>query len=152
MVRHAPGAYVTSASVEPSRTVLIASVMLAMLVAACGSVAPSPAPAATESAPVGEALAITLVAKAIEFTPATISVPAGRPLSVTLDNQDDGVPHSLVLKAGAGFTGELAKSAVQVGPAKLQPLLVPGLVPGLYRWTCGVHPNMTVDMTVDGGG
>ncbi len=151
MVRHAPGAYAPSASVELSRTVLIASVLLAMLVAACGSVAPSPAPAA-ESAPVGEALAITLVAKNIEFTPAAISAPGGRPLAVTLDNQDDGVPHSLVLKAGAGFTVELAKSVVQVGPAKLQPLLVPGLVPGLYRWTCGVHPNMTVDMTVDGGG
>ena len=100
MVRHAPGAYVTSASVELSRTVPIASVMLAMLVAACGSVPPSPAPAATESAPWAR-LAITLVATGIEFTPATISAPAGRPLAVTLDNQDDGVPHSLVLKAAA---------------------------------------------------
>ncbi len=97
----------------------------------------------------GEALAITLVVTGIEFTPATISAPAGRPLAVTLDNQDDGVPHSLVLKAGAGFTVELAKSVVQVGPARLQPLLVPGLVPGPYRWVCEVHPTRRA--RVDGG-
>lgn len=97
-------------------------------------------------------LEITLVAQGIAFDPVGVAAPAGVPLRVILDNRDPGVPHNIRLMAGPGFSIEVAKSEIVVGPAELAPMILPGLVPGAYRFICEVHPIMVTDLKVDPGG
>ncbi len=90
---------------------------------------------------------MTITAKDVAFEPTSFTAPAGRPLEITFHNQDAGVPHNLVLFAGPSLSDELVKSEVFTGVADQQ-VSIPGLVPGAYRFSCNVHPNMTADLTV----
>lgn len=109
---------------------------------ACGEGVPSPAGAAPLAPRV-----IELVAANIELLPATISVPTGTELHVRFDNRDAGIPHNVALMADAQFATKLAETEIAIGPT-VQDLVIPGLIPGAYRFTCLVHPNMTSDLTV----
>jgi plastocyanin len=91
---------------------------------------------------------LVIVAENIDFHPPEAVVPAGVPLVVRLDNRDADVPHNAQLGAGPGFAAVLATTEIVVGPATTPRLVVPGLVPGAYRFTCQVHPNMTMGLTV----
>jgi plastocyanin len=91
-----------------------------------------------------------IVARDIAFDPATLTVPAGAAFTVTLDNQDDGVPHGIAVDiAGGNGATPMAASEVVIGIAPTT-LPVPPLVPGRYRFFCPVHPNMAVDVTAEG--
>lgn len=118
-----------------------------LIVAACGGDVPSP----NDPAAAGP-IEITLVAQGIAYDPVGVAVPAGVPLRVILDNRDPGVPHNVRLMAGPGFSIEVAKTEVVVGPAELPPMILPGLVPGAYRFMCEVHPIMVTDLKVDPSG
>lgn len=119
------------------------AMLLALTAAACGS-APSPSPAPA----IGPGVRIDLVAVNIDFQPGAVAIPAGTDFVVHLDNRDPGVPHNVVLLAGANFTTTLAKGEIVNGPAVVD-LAVAGLIPGSYRLMCEVHPNMLVDLTVE---
>lgn len=128
-----------------TRRSMLLALGLVLLLAGCGgsgSSTPPPSVAIT-----GDPVPLTITAKDITLAPATMQVPSGRQLDVTFENQDAGVPHDLVLKGGPGFSMELIKTEISTGP-KTSTLTVPGLVPGLYQFTCNVHPNMTADLTV----
>lgn len=120
-------------------------VVAALVVAGCGGSATPAAAPGTPAAPVEGRL--TVVAKDIELTPSQIAMtPAA--LTIDFDNRDGGVPHDLALYAGPDV--KLGGTDVIVGPATTT-LTVPMLVPGTYRLTCTVHPNMVASLTVAAG-
>ena len=86
-----------------------------VVVTACdgGAVAAAP-PGSTTTGP--PAVELTLTAKAVEFQPAELTVPAGRDLVITFDNADSGIPHGLVLYADQAHTITLGTAPVVVGP------------------------------------
>src|SRR5262245_37157256 len=120
---------------------LVLAVTFAIAVAACGGSAADPA--ASPAQPVAfEGGQVSIVAKDIAFTPVAITT-APVDLTITVDNQDSGVPHDLVVYAG---DVKLAATAITTGPST-STLTVPKLVPGAYRFACTVHPNMTGTLT-----
>jgi plastocyanin len=126
-----------------SRTVIAVLAALGIAGAGCGEAAPTAPPASADPQ------AIEIVAENLASRPASMSVPAGAELQVRFDNRDAGVPHHIALMADAQFSTKLAETKIEVGPI-VQELVVPGLVPGAYRFLCTIHPTMTTDLTVKG--
>jgi len=85
----------------------------------------------------------TIVARDIAFQPADVRVTSGQPVTLTLDNRDQGVPHGLIV-ARDGV--EIARADIAVGPGKVT-LELPPLAPGAYQLSCPVHPVMTGTLT-----
>lgn len=124
---------------------IVAAMLLVLAsVAACGQATPSPSPAPANA----PGVRIDIVAEAIEFQPAAVTIPSGTDFVVRLDNRDAGVPHNVALLADANFSTTLAKGEIVTGPAVVD-LAIAGLIPGRYRLMCEVHPNMLVDVTVE---
>ncbi len=63
------------------------TLLVAILVAGCGSAGPAPTVEASF-----DGAQVTVRAVNVAFEPAEISLPAGTPLRIILDNQDSGVP------------------------------------------------------------
>jgi plastocyanin len=113
-------------------------VALAVLTAACSG-GSSSSPTVAPSIP---ADAIVVVAKDIAFSPTEVAVPAGEPVTIVLDNQEDA-PHNIAIKDSTGadvFKGEI----VTKKPVTYQ---IPALRAGSYPFICEVHPNMTGTIT-----
>ena len=114
---------------------------LAVVTAACSGATAAPAsdgPVAT--AATGDA--ITIVAKDLAFQTPTVTVAAGEPVAIVLDNQD-GAPHNIAIKDASGaevFKGEIVSNAQVTNQ-------VPALAAGTYTFFCEVHPNMTGTIT-----
>ena len=126
------------------RRAALVVVVAAALVAGCGSGGTtSPAPGASPVGPVAGTL--TLRAKDIAFAPTDVTMTSDTALTVVLDNQDAGVPHDAVLYAGAET--KIASTDIVSGVAQAR-FSIPPLVPGQYRLSCTVHPNMTATLTV----
>lgn len=123
------------------------AITMAMSLAGCGAAAGGDGSGASGSpaSPVDGQL--TLLARDIAFTPGTVTMTADTALTVVLDNQDAGVPHDVVLKGGAGEGIELGKTEIVTGVDQAQ-FSIPPLIPGTYRFTCTVHPNMVTALTV----
>jgi plastocyanin len=112
-------------------------VALAAVTAACsgGSSTPTAAPSIPADA-------IVVVAKDIAFSPTEVAVPAGEPITIVLDNQEDA-PHNIAIKDSTGadvFKGEIV-TKTQVTYE------IPALTAGSYPFICEVHPNMTGTIT-----
>jgi mono/diheme cytochrome c family protein/plastocyanin len=111
---------------------------------------PSGSPAPSGEAPSGEAPvgeAITVTAQNIQWVETEISAPADTPFTITLDNQDNGVPHDIVVRDPSG--AEVARSEIITGIATTD-LSVPALAAGSYQFICSIHPNMIGTLTVGG--
>jgi plastocyanin len=114
---------------------------LAVVTAACSGATAAPAsdgPVATAAS--GDA--ITIVAKDIAFQTTAVTVAAGEPVAIVLDNQD-GAPHNIAIKDTSGaevFKGEIVSSAKVTNQ-------VPALAAGAYTFFCEVHPDMTGTIT-----
>lgn len=132
------------------RTILgLVFVGLATITAACGgasgapSAAPSGAPSeAPSGAPAGDQ--IVVVAKDIKFETTEVTVPAGQPVEIVLDNQESA-PHNIAIKdaSGAGvFKGEIVTNGKVTNA-------VPALAAGTYTFWCEVHPNMQGTITAE---
>jgi plastocyanin len=96
---------------------------------------------------------VQIVAANIAFQPTELTVPAGRPFTITLDNQDAGVQHNVEIFDNEAFTGEpVFAGELVTGPAQVT-YEVPALEAGTYPFRCVVHPNMTGTIqAVEGGG
>jgi plastocyanin len=114
-----------------------------VLAAACAGGAPA---ASSAGVPAGAAQEIRIVARGIAFVPSEVGAPAGVPLHVVLDNEDDGIPHGLALMGAMGST-KLGATDLVIGPATVE-MDVPGLVPGVYQLLCEIHPTMVTTLTV----
>ncbi len=137
-----------------SHRLLVASLLAALGVAACGGWSPVPdasgAPGTgVPPTPVGgqpAAAGVIITALNIEFNPQAVSVPAGQPFTIQLLNRDQDVPHNIQVSDANGNV--LVKSEIIRGPATLT-IGVPALAAGTYPFTCIVHPNMTGTITAE---
>ncbi len=116
--------------------------------AACGGSTPAPAAqtspgAGAATAPAANAPAgptsLTLVASNMLFDKAELKAAPGA-VTITIDNQDTGIPHNLQVFKGSDNSGQsLAKTEVVTGPAKHSVTLE--LQKGTYFYQCDVHPT-----------
>lgn len=101
----------------------------------------------------GPAEAIRVVAINLAFQQTALTVPAGEPFQIVLDNQDPGVQHNIEVFPGEDFSATpLFSGELITGPSKIT-YEVPALDPGTYAFNCLVHPTMTGTIeAVEGGG
>ena len=119
-------------------------VALAVLSAACsggsGASASAPAASAPAAAPAGDA--ITVSAKDLKFSTASLTAPADEAFQIVFDNQESA-PHNIAIKDAAGaekFKGEIVTSTKVTYD-------VPALAAGAYEFWCEVHPDMKGTLT-----
>ncbi len=109
--------------------------VVAMLLTMLGACAAASPPAVDPSFDGAQA---TIRAVNVSFDPAEVTLPAGTPLRIILDNQDSGVPHDIRVFQG---DHEFARSPTVTGPAQTEVRFGP-LPPGRYQFGCTIHPNM----------
>ena len=80
----------------------------------------------------------TIEAIGLQFTETIVSLPAGVPMRLVLDNRDAGVPHNLRVFEG---DTDYAKSVTVTGPGLAEVRFGP-LPAGRYQFGCDVHPAM----------
>lgn len=105
-----------------------------MASAPAGGSAPPPA-----SQPPKPDADVVLTAKGTQWVETTLTVPAGKPFTLALDNQDT-LPHDVQFKDAGGQ--EVFRSEVVTGPAVAIDD-VPSLPAGTYSYVCTIHSNMT---------
>jgi plastocyanin len=86
-----------------------------------------------------EGIELTLVAKDIAFDRHCLAVPADTPFTITLDNQDPGIPHNVSISVDAAWTDVLFTGTTFNGVDTLTEE-VPGLPAGIYSFRCDIHP------------
>jgi plastocyanin len=143
----------------PRRLLLVVLASGALLLAACGgddqatgadrTTAPAPTVATTTVRSTAETMApepmktaFTITAKNVAFKPTKINAPAGQELTVTFDNQDNGVAHNLHFK-----TPDEVKTDVASGVDK-ETLKFTVSKAGTYDYVCDVHPAMKGELKV----
>jgi plastocyanin len=87
----------------------------------------------------------TIRAQDIAFDPETITLRAGVPVTITVENADDGIPHGFVVTRG---DMAIAEAEIINGPGRTT-VDLPPLDPGVYAYSCPVHPNMLGTITVE---
>ena len=80
-----------------------------------------------------------LTAQGTQFLEPTITIPAGKPFTLALDNKDT-LPHNVVLKDASG--AKVFEGAIVTGPV-VKVYDVPAIPAGTYTFVCAVHSNMT---------
>lgn len=96
----------------------------------------------------GGAATTTLIAMGLAFDTNAISLPAGMPASLVLDNQDAGVPHNIAIyPSSTDLATPLFRGDLVTGPMTIS-YDVPALQPGTYYFQCDVHPTMNGTVTV----
>jgi plastocyanin len=79
-----------------------------------------------------------VVAHNTAFAPTAITLPAGAQITLTLDNQDAGTAHDIVIYNPSG--GILAQTDIAIGPVMSSVGFTLG-APGTYAFKCSVHPQ-----------
>jgi plastocyanin len=103
---------------------------------------------ASPSTPTTPVTAQTIIAKGIQWDLKQLLFKANATVTVTVDNQDAGVPHNFGVYSDAQRTKEIDKPAGDVtGPAKKDYPIKP-LKAGTYYFQCDIHPNMNGTITV----
>ena len=105
-------------------------IAVSILFAACGGDDDDSSDSAL-SEPVSE---ITITAPAISFDIDEFTVSSGDEITVTFDNQHDGIPHNISFEDIDGAATELAE-----GP-DIQELTFTTPAPGEYEFQCDAHP------------
>ncbi|MEX0751029.1 MAG: c-type cytochrome [Dehalococcoidia bacterium] len=122
---------------------------------ACGQTA-SAVPTAAPEPPSAE---LTIVASGTAWNKTQLFALPDGPLTLTVDNQDDGIAHNIVFFEGAEPGGdEIVRTDIENGPVT-QTLNFGPLAVGDYFYYCEVHPNMegvltagTADQSGDAAG
>jgi plastocyanin len=115
---------------------VILAMLMAVSAAACSSTS-APLPSFSGQS-------ITVVATGLQFQPTQMSLPAGQPLRIVLDNQDAGVPHNIRVFSS---DTEIAKSPTITGTGQTEVRFGP-LAAGTYQFACEVHPSMMGTLTI----
>ena len=80
--------------------------------------------------------AVVIVAEDMAFDPDEVQVAADRPVSIVLDNRDEGVNHNLHVKDAP------APNETPLEQGVSQQALTVTLPAGEYEFVCSIHPNM----------
>lgn len=97
------------------------------------TVAPPPPPP-----PPPSSQSVTVVARDTAFIPTSITLPAGARIELTLDNQDTGTAHDIVIYDLSG--GVLGQTDIAIGPIVSVASFTLGGA-GNYAFKCSVHPQ-----------
>ena len=114
--------------------------------------APTPTPGPSASAgggggTGGQPAAVSLSAQNIAFDQAALSAPAGTAIQLTFVNNDNGIPHNVVIHRDSP-TGEAVFTGDIITGVATKVYDVPALAAGTYAYVCAVHPSMTGTLTV----
>lgn len=116
---------------------------------ACGQNLPAAQPTAGPAVP---SATLTITAQGSAWSTDTLAALAGTPITLTVDNQDSGVAHNIVIFNGEDETAlRLAETPIEPGPVT-QTLNFGPLEPGDYYYHCDVHPNMFGTLTATAAG
>jgi len=116
---------------------------------ACGQNVIASGPSPTPEPP---ATNITIVAQNIAWDKTLINALAGVPLTVIVDNRDNGIPHNIHFHKGSDASGDsIAQTEIEPGPVT-QTLNFGPLEPGDYYYLCDVHPWMNGILTAVAAG
>lgn len=126
--------------------VLCALAGLALLGAACssGTSATSLKKMAT-CAPSGTALRIQ--AQNLHFDRDCLAAPADQAFTITLSNQENGIPHNVSIYPNGQAGDALFKGGIVTG-VQTTVYRVQGLPAGTYYFQCDVHPDMNGALVV----
>jgi plastocyanin len=84
---------------------------------------------------------VTIVAKNISFDLKTITANAGSEVTVTLDNQDNGVIHNIGFYTDRSASQVIQDGALLTGPDQETITFTAPAAPGTYYFRCDVHPD-----------
>jgi plastocyanin len=84
---------------------------------------------------------LTIRAQNVAFDAKTVTVPAGRPLVLRLENEDAGILHNIAIYRDARAAELIARGALFDGPRTSDYHFDP-LPPGAYYFQCDLHPAM----------
>jgi plastocyanin len=105
----------------------------------------SPTPAVVTAAPTtcgeNKKPVLTVVAQNITFDPTCLVATAGKPFTITFDNQDDGITHNVVIATDEASIGNpIAKTPDVTGVDQASADVSP-LEQGNYFFVCTFHPT-----------
>jgi plastocyanin len=110
-------------------------------------------PAATLNAtpnatPTANAVTVSITAKNFAFSTNSITAPRGAQVTVSFDNQDQGIPHNVAFYTSAAATQSIYKGQIVTGPAQSTFTFTAPSTPGTYFFRCDVHPQMSGNFVV----
>ncbi|HLB23895.1 MAG TPA: cupredoxin domain-containing protein [Dehalococcoidia bacterium] len=123
---------------EPSATAVEQVPTDTPVVAATPAPTPTQAPPPPTLPPTGGAASVRIAAINTLFSPASLTAPAGATVTLTLDNQDAGVTHDIVIFDASG--GQIGATDLGTGPIVQTVTFAVG-GPGNYSFKCSVHPQ-----------
>ncbi len=125
---------------RPRASLLAASVLMVGVLGGCG-------PAGADPLASFSGATLTIDARDLTFDPVIVTMPAGQPLRLVLNNHDAGVEHDLHVFRGATDFGT---SQPVIGPG-LTAIVLPAMAPGSYQFECTFHPDMIGTIKVVAG-
>jgi plastocyanin len=91
---------------------------------------------------------LTVLASRVEFDTRSITVPAGQPVHIRLDNEDAGIYHNIAVYHDEAATDLVARGRLFDGP-KVRDYRFGGFEPGTYHFQCDLHPAMSGTFLVE---
>ena len=105
----------------------------ALVAAGCGS---DDDGSGLSSEPVPDDPDVVIVAESMAFDPDEVEVAADEPVTIVIDNRDEGVNHNIHVEDAP----EPNKTRLELGTS--QQALTVTLPAGDYEFVCDIHPNM----------
>jgi cytochrome c oxidase subunit 2 len=108
---------------------------------------PTPGPSGSGGPPPAGSVVQVSASNATAFDQATLTAPAGTPLTIHFANKDPNVAHNFSIK-GANPDGSDFIGLPLAQPGETLDYAAPALKAGTYTYYCSVHANMTGTLTV----
>ncbi len=91
--------------------------------------------------------ALRIVANNLHFDRDCLAAPANQPFTITLNNQENGIPHNISIYPDGQGGNALFKGDIVTG-VQTTVYRVRGLPAGTYYFQCDVHPDMNGALVV----